>query len=73
MKIIQIYVMVGVFLGNWVVIPFLFSKWSYERGFWVGLTASILVAVLFSDNAKIKLIKSLRAGRCKNNYTRSNN
>lgn len=51
--------MLGVFLGNWLVVPILFRgrhdngsrvnvlKADHRRGFWVGLIAAVIVYVLY--------------------------
>lgn len=42
----------GVFIGNWLIVPFLCNLFyperlnSYSDGFWVGLIAAVLVAIL---------------------------
>lgn len=41
----SVYLALGVFLGNWFLVPLLFKRRTFTEGFFVGLVAAILVLV----------------------------
>ncbi len=48
MKSEAIPLALGVFLGNWFVVPLVFESRSFTDGFFIGLIAAVLVLIFYA-------------------------
>ena len=47
MEFSEIGLTLGIFLGNWLVVPLLFESRSFKDGFFTGLIAAGLCSIFF--------------------------